>query len=73
MSESPVPALAAFGEFVSSATVPPPARAAARDAVLDTVAVTLAGSVERVARLVRDVARAEGGAPRCGILGVAER
>ena len=73
MSESPVPALATFGAFVSRALVPPPARAAARDAVLDTVGVTLAGSVESAARLVRDVARAEGGASRCGILGVAER
>jgi 2-methylcitrate dehydratase PrpD len=68
-----VSALTLFGEFVSRAAVPPPARAAARDAVLDTVGVTLAGSVEPAARLVRDVACAEGGAPRCGILGVAER
>ena len=66
-------ALTLFGEFVSRAAVPPAARAAARDAVLDTVGVTLAGSVEPAARLVRDVACAEGGAPRCGILGVAER
>ena len=69
----PVTALTQFGEFVSRAAVPPAARAAARDAVLDTVGVTLAGSVEPVARMVRDVARAEGGATRCGILGVAER
>ena len=66
-------ALTLFGEFVSRAAVPPAARAAARDAVQDTVGVTLAGSVEPAARLVRDVACAEGGAPRCGILGVAER
>ena len=58
-----------FGEFVSSSVVPPAARDAARDAVLDTVGVALAGSVEPVARRVRNVARAEGGAPRCGILG----
>ncbi len=69
----PVTALTQFGEFVSRAAVPPAARAAARDAVLDTVGVTLAGSVEPAARVVRDVARAEGGATRCGILGVAER
>ena len=43
-------ALTLFGEFVSRAAVPPPARAAARDAVLDTVGVTLAGSVEPAAR-----------------------
>ena len=66
-------ALTQFGEFVSRALVPPPARLAARDAVLDTVGVTLAGSVEPAARMVRDVARAEGGASRCRILGVAER
>ena len=66
-------ALALFGEFVARAAVPPAARAAARAAVLDTVGVTLAGSVEPAPRLVRDVARAEGGATRCGILGVAER
>ena len=66
-------ALTTFGEFVSSAVVPSAARDAARDAVLDTVGVALAGSVEPVARRVRDVARAEGGAPRCGILGVADR
>ena len=35
--------------------------------------VALAGSVEPVARHVRDVARAEGGASRCGILGVTDR
>ena len=71
--EHTVPALSQFGEFVARAVVPPPARIAARNAVLDTVGVTLAGSNEPAARLVRDVARAEGGAPRCGILGVAER
>ena len=73
MSSSSVPALSMFGEFVANAAVPPEARLAARDAVLDTVGVTLAGSIEPAARLVRDVAHAEGGAARCGILGVAER
>ncbi|MEE2790857.1 MAG: MmgE/PrpD family protein, partial [Acidobacteriota bacterium] len=53
--------------------VHPPARQAACDAVLDTVGVMLAGSVEPAARLVRDVAQAEGGAARCSILGVANR
>ena len=73
MSSSSVPALSMFGEFVTNTAVPPEARLAARDAVLDTVGVTLAGSIEPAARLVRDVAHAEGGAARCGILGVAER
>ena len=66
-------ALTLFGDFVANAAVPPSARTVARDAVLDTVGVTLAGSIESVACLVRDVACAEGGAPRCGTLGVAER
>ena len=65
--------LASFGEFVANAVVHPPARQAACDAVLDTVGVMLAGSVEPAARLVRDVAQAEGGAARCSILGVANR
>ena len=73
MSASARPALAGFGEFVAGAQVPPSARDAARDAVLDTVGVTLAGSVEPAACHVRDVARAEGGAPRCGVLGVTDR
>ena len=65
--------LASFGEFVANAVVHPPARQAACDAVLDTIGVILAGSVEPAARLVRDVAQAEGGAARCSILGVANR
>jgi 2-methylcitrate dehydratase PrpD len=66
-------ALTKFGEFVAHAAVPPEARIAARNAVLDTVGVTLAGSIEPAARLVRDVAHAEGGDPRCGVLGSADR
>jgi 2-methylcitrate dehydratase PrpD len=66
-------ALAMFGDFVAGAMVPAAARVAARNAVLDTVGVTLAGTVEPAARMVREVALAEGGAPRCGILGVATR
>jgi len=66
-------ALTLFGDFVANAEVPPAARVAARNAVLDTVGVTLAGSTEPAARMVRDLARAEGGAPRCGVLGTAER
>ena len=54
-------ALTQFCEFLSGAVVPFPARVAASNAILDTVGVTLAGSVEPVARKVRDVVRAEGG------------
>ena len=73
MTKPAVPALATFGDFVSHAVVPPAARRAALNAILDTVGVTLAGSVEPAARMVREVARSEGGAARCGILGVPER
>ncbi len=66
-------ALSRCGEFVSTAVVPPAARDAARNAVLDTVGVTLAGSIEPAARLVREVANSEGGAARCGVLGTGER
>ena len=56
--------LTLFGEFVANAVVQPAARLAACDAVLDTVGVMLAGSIEPAARLVREVAQAEGGAAR---------
>jgi 2-methylcitrate dehydratase PrpD len=69
----PSSALVRCGEFVASAHVLPAARDAARNAVLDTVGVTLAGSIEPAARLVREVARSEGGAARCGVLGTGER
>ncbi len=72
-THQPSPALVRCGEFVASAVVPAAARDAARNAVLDTVGVTLAGSIEPAARLVREVARSEGGAPRCGVLGTSER
>ncbi len=41
--------------------------------MLDTVGVTLAGSIEPAAAVVRDVARAEGGAARCTVLGTGDR
>lgn len=41
----------------------------ARRAALDTVGVMLAGAGEPVARIVREVARAEGGTPVCTVLG----
>lgn len=73
MTEASIPALTQFGKFVATSVVPSAARVAACDAVLDTVGVTLAGSIEPAARLVRDVARAEGGAARCAVLGTGER
>lgn len=62
-------AVARLSEFVTSASVPPEAIGRARDAVLDTVGVILAGSVEPPARIVQAVAAEEGGAARCRILG----
>ena len=61
--------LTRFGEFVANAAVPQAARVAARDAVLDTVGVALAGAAEPAAVRVRDVVCAEGGTSRCSILG----
>ena len=58
-----------FAEFVSSVEVPAAARAAARDAVQDTVGVALAGAGEPAARIVQRVARADGGPGACSVLG----
>ena len=56
-----------LGAFAVSATPPPGARARAVVAVLDTVGVMLAGSVEPVARIVQALASEEGGRPRCRV------
>ena len=52
MTDRNTPALTQFGEFAVTAVVPKEARAAACNAVLDTVGVMLAGSMEPAARLV---------------------
>ena len=62
-------AISRFAQFVSAVDVPAAARAAARDAVQDTVGVTLAGAGEPAARIVQRVARADGGAGACRLLG----
>ncbi len=62
-------AISRFAEFVSSVDVPATARAAARDAVQDTVGVALAGAGEPAARIVQRVARADGGPGACSVLG----
>ena len=62
-------AISRFAEFVSSADVPAAARAAARDAVQDTVGVALAGAGEPAARIVQRVARADAGPGACSVLG----
>lgn len=58
-----------FASFLTTAPVPPEARAAAALAYLDTIGVTLAGTIESSARAVQQAARDEGGAPCCRILG----
>ena len=65
--------LAALAEFITSAAVPERAVEVARDAVLDTIGVILAGSVEPAARVVQAVAADEGGTARCRILGTSCR
>jgi 2-methylcitrate dehydratase PrpD len=59
-------------EFVHSVRLsdcPEAARVQARRAALDSVGVMLAGASEPVATIVRSVARVEGGAPMCTVLG----
>jgi 2-methylcitrate dehydratase PrpD len=65
--------LRSFSRFVVSASVSEESLSLARNAVLDTVGVTLAGSREPAARVVQAVALEEGGASRCRILGTPHR
>jgi 2-methylcitrate dehydratase PrpD len=61
-----------LAEFVVSTPLsacPEAARVQARRAALDSVGVMLAGASEPVARIVRSVARLEGGAPLCTVVG----
>jgi len=67
------PAIARLAAFVAHASVPAEARASAARAVLDAVGVTLAGSIEPVARIAQAIASDEGGRPRCRILGTPYR
>jgi 2-methylcitrate dehydratase PrpD len=65
-----------LAEFVSSVTLaeaPEAARRQVRRAAIDTIGVMLAGASEPVARITRTVARVEGGAPLCTVLGTALR
>jgi 2-methylcitrate dehydratase PrpD len=67
-----VTAIARLSEFVVKTTLddcPRPGLDQVRRAALDTVGVMLAGAREPVARLVREVARAEGGVPLCTVVG----
>jgi 2-methylcitrate dehydratase PrpD len=65
-----------LAEFVVKTTLrdcPDAAVAQVRRAALDSIGVVLAGASEPVARSVRAVARAEGGAPLCSVLGTSLR
>ena len=42
----------------------------AKVAILDTVGVTVAGSVEPLAKIVKEVLNEEGGRPECTVLGL---
>src|SRR2546425_3613164 len=65
-------AIARIAEFVVKARLddcPRDAMACVRGAALDSLGVMLAGSTEPIARIVREVARAEGGTPLCTVVG----
>ena len=67
---------ARLADFVVSTTladVPDAARAQVRRAAVDSIGVMLAGASEPVARITREVARVEGGAPLCTVIGSALR
>jgi 2-methylcitrate dehydratase PrpD len=71
-----VTAIARLSDFVVKTTLddcPRQALESIRRAALDTVGVMLAGAGEPAARAVREVIRAEGGAPLCTVLGTSLR
>lgn len=67
-SNDDAPASARIARFVSSAEPPPPARARALSALIDTVGVALAGAGEDATRIVHEVLAAEGSGP-CTVIG----
>lgn len=62
-------ALARIASFVTDAEPPAEARARAGAAVLDTIGVTLAGTVEPAARIVQKVVGTPGGGGGCRVIG----
>ena len=69
-------ATSAIAEFVVKQRpedMPPAAVTAVHRAILDTLGVMLAGAVEPPARAVQGVAAAEGGLPRCTVVGTGAR
>jgi 2-methylcitrate dehydratase PrpD len=61
--------IADFAVGFDLAKAPPLAVGRARTAFVDTVGVTLAGSTEKVAAIVRDMVKAEGAAPQASVIG----
>jgi len=61
--------LATFVVSTALADAPEAARVQVRRAAVDTIGVMLAGAPEPVARITRAVARVEGGAPLCTVIG----
>jgi len=69
-------ATALLAEFITKSRYedcPEAALDAARRAILDCLGVMLAGSVEPAARILQEVARAEGGAPLATVVGTGRR
>jgi 2-methylcitrate dehydratase PrpD len=65
--------IAEFAAGFELTKAPPQAIETARTAFVDTVGVMLAGSTEKAAGLVRDMAQAEGAAPAVSVVGAALR
>ena len=61
--------IAEFAVGFDLKTVPQKARDTTRTALVDTIGVALAGSTERAAGLVRDMAQAESAAPAVSVIG----
>jgi len=61
--------IAEFATGFDLGKAPPLAIERARTAFVDTVGVTLAGSTEKVAEIVRDMVRAEGAGPVASVIG----
>jgi 2-methylcitrate dehydratase PrpD len=71
-----VTATTTVADFVATSRAedcPAPAMAAARRAIRDCFGVMLAGAGKPAARILQSVARAEGGAPLCTIVGTGRR
>jgi 2-methylcitrate dehydratase PrpD len=66
-------ALAHRAAAMERAPTPPAVTERARHALLDWLAVTLTGAGEDAARIVQRVIAAEGGAPRCTVVGTPSR